>query len=151
MRQKRISSLRVLMTCIWLIILLSQDGFCIASMFGAWQASPVVVFATIIPTLFSLPLLVLSAFEFYNRTTLINNLLAFTVSDIIMIIIYTLASFVWSVFAFTIAAFAEGYGTLPIAMTINTFYIFILPVMSLIFIIVYIVLYRSSKKTEDGP
>lgn len=133
----------------WLCLILLQDVFAIVSLLSQSAVLRSMGAAMIVPMILSIPLLSLSILEVAKSELLWESVFIFTIADIAEILIYTVGSFIWSSFAFTIAAFAEGYGTLPYAMTVNTVYIFIVPVISFISIIILIITCKSCKSISD--
>lgn len=123
----------------WLCLISLQDAFAIVSLLVQSAMLRSMGAAMIVPMILSIPLLSLSIVEVAERELLLSSMFIFTIADIAAILIYTVGSFIWSAFAFTIAAFAEGYGTLPCTMAVNMIYIFIIPVISFISIIILII------------
>ena len=146
MQERRICTImRAFSPVFWLCLLSIQAVLAIVSLFAQHAMVRSMGAAMIVPMILSIPLLSLSILEVAERELLLSSVFIFTIADIAAILIYTVGSFIWSAFAFTIAAFAEGYGTLPYAMAVNTIYIFIMPVISFISIIMLIITCIRSK------
>ncbi len=140
MQKRRICTImRTFSPVFWLCLISLQDAFAIVSLLAQSAMLRSMGAAMIVPMILSIPLLSLSIVEVAERELLLSSVFIFTIADIAAILIYTVGSFIWSAFAFTLAAFAEGYGTLPYAMTVNMIYIFIMPVISFISIIILII------------
>ncbi len=150
MQKHRISTnIRAFSPVFWGCLLSIQAVFVIISLVSRSAMVGSMGAAMIVPMILSIPLLVLSILEIVERELLFGSVLIFTIADIAAILIYTIGSFIWSAFAFTMASFAEGYGTLPYAMAVNTVYIFIVPVISFISIIILIITCKSCKSVSD--
>ena len=150
MQKRRIyTGLRVFSPVFWCCLLSIQDVFVIISLVIQSAIVKAIGAAMIVPMILSIPLLSLSIVEIVEKELIFKSVLIFTVADFAAILIYTAGSFIWSAFAFTMAAFAEGYGTLPYSMAVNTVYIFIVPVISFLLIIILIITCKTVKSVSD--